>query len=210
MDFCMQWWVLGIQAFGKNIWFAEYLQKYQFRLFSQKPRITNHFDNPYSFKSIELSTIFATTPSQWTGRITSTKLDIFYHKMLLLPFNRNGQTSLFVVICPGHIREYSNKTYGGSRPCILHLDPNESTSSSNDHHVIGERLLSCLHIYASINSSTKSVISLQYHSGHLKSWLVHLGQGVIYRVYSLCTFCCCTHVYDQDITPRIKKFGRSH
>ena len=93
---------------------------------------------------MELSTIFATTPSQWTSKIIDRKLDIFDHKMLLLPFNGNGQTSLFVVVCPGHIREYSNKSYRGSRPCILHLDPNQSTSSSHDHNAVGERLLGWL------------------------------------------------------------------
>ena len=62
--------------------------------------------------------------------------------MLLLPFNGNGQTFLFVVVCPGDIREYSNKTYRGSRPSMLHLDPNESTGSSHDHDAIVERLLS--------------------------------------------------------------------
>ena len=91
-----------------------------------------------------LSSIFATTPSQWIRTIIDTKLDIFDHKMLLLPFNGNGQTSLFMVVCPGDIREYSNKTYRGSRPSILNLDPNESTSFSHDHHAIGERLLSWL------------------------------------------------------------------
>lgn len=101
----------------------------------------------YSFKCCELQTIFATTPSNWIETMHWRGVDIFEHQILVLPFASNGQKSLFVIINATDIRTYHNKSHKGSRPCILHLDPNEKGTSTHDYGTVSERLrvwLNCM------------------------------------------------------------------
>ena len=67
--------------------------------------------------------------------------DIFTKKMLLLPFHRQCQWSLVVVLNPGAVISCEEKGHeGGLRPCILFLDPLGS-DTKHDKKIIASKLL---------------------------------------------------------------------
>ena len=98
----------------------------------------------HAFDTHFLRLIFATSPSQWVRSMGATSLNIFDQNVLLVPFDASGHKSLFVIIGSNNIRDYTRRGFSGSRPCILHLDPNDALRGKHDHHAVADKLCTWL------------------------------------------------------------------
>lgn len=94
----------------------------------------------YAFDTHFLRSLFATTPHEWVEKTQGTGANVFDKNILFFPFDANGQKSLFVVLGANNIRDYTRRGFKGSRPCILHLDPNNTVRGRHDHHAVGDKL----------------------------------------------------------------------
>ena len=94
----------------------------------------------HAFDTNFLRVLFASSPSHWERAMCETSLNIFDHNVLMIPFDANGHKSLFVIIGAKDIRTYSTCGYSGSRPCILHLDPNDALRGKHDHHAVADKV----------------------------------------------------------------------
>jgi len=97
----------------------------------------------HTFKSDFIRRINATPSTEWVKMLENEGTDagrIFYHNMLLFPFDGYGQKSLFVVLNAGGIRKYTKRNYENSRPCIIHLDPNQQVVAHHDFNNIADKL----------------------------------------------------------------------
>jgi len=66
----------------------------------------------HTFKSDFIRRINATPSTEWVKMLENEGTDagrIFYHNMLLFPFDGYGQKSLFVVLNAGGIRKYTKR-----------------------------------------------------------------------------------------------------
>lgn len=84
--------------------------------------------------------LFASKPQQWVLAMNSINIDVFDHKMLLLPFEAEEQKSIFIVIGAGNIRCYDKRTFKGDRPCIIHLNPCRHSESRHNSHSIAAKI----------------------------------------------------------------------
>lgn len=104
-------------------------------------RITSSVaSNIRGFQTSFLRNIFASHPRYWNFDKGSVE-ELFEPNILLFPFDSNGSKSLFVVIGAKNIRSYTSNLYRGSRPCIMHIDPNGSKSmKKHDHNAVAVKL----------------------------------------------------------------------
>ena len=103
-------------------------------------RMVSGSGSTHAFDTHFLRRLFATTPSRWVQSMGGSGLNIFDHNVLLVPFDASGHKSLFVIIGANNIRQYDTRFFRGSRPCILHLDPNDALRGRHDHHAIADKL----------------------------------------------------------------------
>ena len=73
-------------------------------------------DNVLAFLSNFIDNLLGTSSQKWIQQIKHPDIDIFSHSMLIMPFQPNGDRSLFVVLGAKHIKDYIKKgifaTYG--------------------------------------------------------------------------------------------------
>ena len=94
----------------------------------------------HAFDTHFLRVLFATTPQLWVENIHEMGINIFDHNILLFPFEASGYKSLFIVLGANNIRNYTQRGFSGSRPCVLHLDPHNAVRGRHDHHAVADKL----------------------------------------------------------------------
>ena len=57
----------------------------------------------------------------------------FYYDVVIMPFEEDGQRSLFLVLGAGHIKDYMKCNFRKTRPCILHVLPHETSTRAQMH-----------------------------------------------------------------------------
>jgi hypothetical protein len=77
---------------------------------------------------------------QWVQALEKMDIDVFQYDMVLMPFEADGQTSLFVIIGAKYIRNYTKIGFTKSRPCILHFDPASKSCARHDHRQVADKL----------------------------------------------------------------------
>ena len=103
-------------------------------------RMTCGLNTVQVFDTNFLRFLYASRPSQWISRMNQAETNVFDREILMFPFDAKGHKSLFVVIGASHIRDYTSPRFNGCRPCILHIDPNNSPSNRHDHHAVADKL----------------------------------------------------------------------
>ena len=59
--------------------------------------------------------------------------DFFDYDVVIMPFEEDGQRSLFLVLGAGHIKDYMKCNFRKTRPCILHVLPHETSTRAQMH-----------------------------------------------------------------------------
>ena len=117
--------------------------KHQYFTFYQN-RMTSCSGTSHAFDTHFLRLLFATSPRQWVEKYEDTGINIFDKNVLFFPFHASGHKSLFVVLGAHNIRNYTQRGFKGSRPCILHFDPHEFVRGRHDHNAVADKLRTCL------------------------------------------------------------------
>ena len=79
---------------------------------------------------------------QWIQQLKHNEIDLFSHNMLVMPFQTQGQQSLFVVVGAKHIKDYMKKGFSKTWPCILHILPYATSTrvQNNAYYQVCRRL----------------------------------------------------------------------
>ena len=94
----------------------------------------------YTFDTHFLRVLFSTSPSHWVDMITQTDINVFDYNALIFPFEASGHKSLFLVFGGKNIRNYTQRGFKDSRPCIIHFDPNDAQRGRHDHNAVADKL----------------------------------------------------------------------
>lgn len=105
-------------------------------------------DNILVFPSNFIGNLLRTSSRQWIHQVKHHEIDVFSHNMLVMPFQSDGQKSLFVVLGAKHIKDYMKRGFSKTRPCILHILP-YATSMRVQTHAYNQ---ACLRLRAWLNS----------------------------------------------------------
>ena len=63
-------------------------------------------NNVLAFPSNFIDNLLGTSSQQWIQQLKHNEIDLFSHNMLVMPFQSEGQKSLFVVVGAKHIKDY--------------------------------------------------------------------------------------------------------
>ena len=105
-------------------------------------------DNILAFPSNFIDNLLGTSSRQWIQQVKHHEIDVFSHNMLVMPFQSDGQKSLFVVLGAKHIKDYMKRGFSNTRPCILHILP-YATSMRVQTHAYNQ---ACMRLRAWLNS----------------------------------------------------------
>ena len=111
-------------------------------------------DNILVFPSNFISNHLRTSSRQWIHQVKHHEIDVFSHNMLVMPFQSDGQKSLFVVLGAKHIKDYMKRGFSNTRPCILHILP-YATSMRVHTHAYNQ---ACMRLRAWLNSLWRATL----------------------------------------------------
>ena len=105
-------------------------------------------NNVLAFPPNVIDNLVGTSSQQWIQQLKHNEIDLFSHNMLVMPFQIQGQQSLFVVVGAKHIKDYMKIGFSNTWPCILHILP-YATSMRVKTHAYNQ---ACLRLRALLNS----------------------------------------------------------
>ena len=81
-------------------------------------------NNVLAFPSNFIDNLLGTSSQQWIQQLKHNEIDLFSHNMLVMPFQSEGQKSLFVVVGAKHIKDYMRiglVTHGHASFSFFHM-----------------------------------------------------------------------------------------
>lgn len=118
-----------------------------------------------TFQTNALRVILGSRPGRWLRYFNG--IDIFTPNVLLLPYDESGRKSLFVVVGAQNIQDYNKRTFRGSRPCILHFDPCNSSYGKHNSNHIADKIRTWLNAIWRRRESDRSDLVLPFHKRSL-------------------------------------------
>ena len=96
-------------------------------------RMATGVDHVLSMPCTFINYLIGTSTRQWIRDMDVSATDFFYYDVVIMPFEEDGQRSLFVVLGAGHIKDYMKCHFRKTRPCILHVLPHETSTRAQMH-----------------------------------------------------------------------------
>ena len=92
-------------------------------------RVNHIMSMPCTF----INYLIGTSIRQLIRNIDVGATDLFDYDVVIMPFEEDGQRSLFLVLGAGHFKDYMECNFRKTRPCILHILPHETSTRAQMH-----------------------------------------------------------------------------
>ena len=96
-------------------------------------RMAAGLDHVLSMPCTFINYLIGTSIRQLIQNMDVGATDFFDYDVVIMPFEEDGQRSLFLVLGAGHIKDYMRCNFRKTRPCILHILPHETSTRAQMH-----------------------------------------------------------------------------
>ncbi len=93
-------------------------------------------------------------------------IDIFDYNVLLLPFESNGDKSIYAILGAKHIKDYMKNGFDEHRPCILHIVPHhlETQGQIHSYNASSTKIRTWLNVMWNVQHSNNDFDSMPFTS----------------------------------------------